>query len=259
LEFQPRKLGLQRVNPLATVSGVLFFGLLLVAVVGGYLAYRWWRGDGRRTSMVWAYINNPEAHPDWVTRANSRCEGAAFAFPTDGYVGYLYGDSFKPLQRHTGIDIFGNKPIGKTKVYAAADGFLTRLADWKSAVIIRIPVDPLSPGREIWLYYAHMADPQGNSFIDARFPPGTMEKAVVTGQPLGFQGNYSGDAANPTGLHLHFSIVLGDGKGGFRNETDFANTIDPSPYFGMELNAASGVYGPPVCGSTKTPSHPSPV
>jgi hypothetical protein len=78
-----------------------------------------------------------------------------------------------------------------------------------------------------------------------------MEKLVLMGQPLGFQGNYSGDPANPTGIHLHFSIVLGDGKGGFRNETDIANTLDPSPYFGMALNAADGGYGPPVCITAK--------
>jgi hypothetical protein len=251
LDFRPRKLGAGRVNPLMTFSGLTLFVLLAAAVAGGYLAYRWWKGDGRRNTMVWEYLGDPGAHPDWVTRANSRCEGAPFAFPSDGYVGYLYGDSFRPLQKHQGIDIFGDQPIGKTLVVAAADGYLTRLADWKSAVIIRIPEDPLAPGREIWLYYAHMADPQGNSFIDAAFPPGTMEKPVLMGQPLGFQGNYSGDPANPTGIHLHFSIVLGDGKGGFRNETDIANTLDPSPYFGMALNAADGGYGPPVCITAK--------
>lgn len=251
MEFRPRRLGAQRTNPLRTFAGLAFFALLAALAAGGYLAYRWWRGDGRRHAMVWEYIGDPQAHADWVTRAHSRCEGAPFAFPTSGYVGYLYGDSFRPGHRHTGIDVFGDKPAGKTPVYAAADGFLTRLADWKSAVIIRVPDDPLSPGREIWLYYAHMADEEGDSFIDAAFPPGTMEKPVVMGQELGFQGNYSGDPANPSGLHLHFSIVLGDGKGGFRNETDIDNTLDPSPYFGMKLNAASGEYGPPVCDTTK--------
>jgi hypothetical protein len=247
LVFRPQKLGAQRVNPLMTFSGIVIFALLVAAVAGGYLAYRWWRGDGKRNTMVWEYLGDPVAHADWVTRANSRCAGAPLAFPTDGYVGYYYGDAFRPLQKHQGIDVFGDQPVGKTPVYAAADGFLTRRTDWKSAVIIRIPDDPLASGREIWLYYAHMADPQGNSFIDAEFPPGTVEKPVKTGQRLGYQGNYSGDAANPTGVHLHFSIVLGDGKGGFRNETDIANTLDPSPYFGMELNAASGGYGRPVC------------
>ena len=199
--------------------------------------------------MVWVYLGDPGAHAEWVTRANSRCPDTPFAFPTDGYVGYLYGDAFRPWQKHQGIDVFGDRALGKTPVYSASDGFLTRLADWKSAVIIRVPDDPLSPGREIWLYYAHMADAEGNSFIDAEFPPGTVGKRVAMGQPLGFQGNYSGDPANPTGVHLHFSIVLGDGRGSFRNETDIANTLDPSPYFGMLLNARSAGYGPPRCGS----------
>ena len=114
-------------------------------------------------------------------------------------------------------------------------------------MIIRVPDDPLLPGRTIWIYYTHMADPEGNTFIDASFPPGTMEMPVKMGQPLGFQGNYSGDPVHPTGVHLHLSIVLSDGRGGFRNETDIANTLDPSPYFGMRLNAEEGRYGAPQC------------
>jgi murein DD-endopeptidase MepM/ murein hydrolase activator NlpD len=252
LAYDPRKLVARRVSPLQTVTGWIIFALLTAALVAGYFAYRWLQGDGKRNAMVWEYLGDPAAHSDWVTQANTRCAGAPFAFPTDGYIGYLYGDSFRPLQKHTGIDVFGDQPVGETPVYAAADGFLTRLADWKSAVIIRVQDDPLSPGREIWLYYAHMANKEGNSFIDAEFPPGTMGKPVRMGQRIGFQGNYSGDPASPTGMHLHFSIVLGDGHGSFRNETEFANTLDPSPYFGMELDAASGKFGPPVCESTKS-------
>jgi hypothetical protein len=246
-----RNLAARKAGPVNTFTGLILFALLAAALAAAYFAYRWWRGDGKRHVMVWEYLEDPAAHPDWVTRANSRCEGAPFVFPTDGYVGYLWGDAFRPWQKHQGIDVFGDQPLGKTPVYSASDGFLTRLADWKSAVIVRVPDDPLSPGREIWLYYAHMADPQGNSFIDPEFPPGTVEKRVAVGQPLGFQGNYSGDPANPTGIHLHFSIVRSDGKGGFRNETDIANTLDPSPYFGMALNAGSGAYGPPQCRYSK--------
>ena len=43
-------------------------------------------------------------------------------------------------------------------VYSASDGFLTRQADWKSSLIIRVPDDPLQPGRQIWIYYTHIAD-----------------------------------------------------------------------------------------------------
>ena len=234
-------------NPLLPALGLILFAALVAAAALAYLALRARTGDPRRSALVGEYLLDPGAHPDWVTRANSRCAGAPFAFPTDGYIGYLWGDTFQPPHRHQGIDIFGNMPLGQTPVYSASDGFLTRLADWKSAVIVRVPDDPLSPRRTIWIYYAHMADPQGNSLIDPEFPPDTIKKPVKMGQPLGFQGNYSGDPANPTGVHLHLSIVLSDGRGGFRDETDIANTLDPSPYFGMRLNADSGQYGPPKC------------
>jgi hypothetical protein len=234
-------------NPFLAVLSLALFALLVAAAAFGYLYLSGRLGDPRRNALVGEYLQDPGAHPDWVTRANSHCEGAPFAFPTDGYVGYLWGDAMRTFTRHQGIDIFGNQPLGRTPVFSASDGFLTRLADWKSAVIVRVPDDPLFPGRTIWIYYAHMADPQGNSFIDASFPPGTMELPVKMGQPIGFQGNYSGDPLHPTGVHLHLSIVRSDERGGFRNETDIANTLDPSPYFGMALTLGSGRYGPPQC------------
>jgi hypothetical protein len=137
--------------------------------------------------------------------------------------------------------------VGLTPVVAAYTGYLTRLPDWKSSLIIRIPDDPLLPGRQIWTYYTHMADPQGNSFIVADFPPGSTEVLVEAGTLLGYQGNYSGDAFNPTGVHLHFSIVLDDGQGRFRNELDIKNTLDPSSYLGLALNARKSRGGIPVC------------
>ena len=40
--------------------------------------------------------------------------------------------------------------------------------------------------------------------------------------------------------------LLDDGNGNFRNETDLANTLDPSPYLGMRLNTTCADR-PPVC------------
>jgi hypothetical protein len=114
-------------------------------------------------------------------------------------------------------------------------------------VIIRIPSDPFNPGRQIWTYYTHMADSDGNSFIAPAFPPGTSEVFVETGTLLGHQGNYSGNPLNPTGVHLHFSIVEDDGQGSFKNELEFRNTIDPSLYFGMSLNAEENPDQIPTC------------
>jgi len=131
-------------------------------------------------------------------------------------------------------------------VIAVYPGYLTRRADWKASLIVRVPDDPLQPGRQIWVYYTHMADANGRSFIAPQFPPGTYEKPVQAGDLLGYTGNYSGDAGNPVGVHLHISIVR-DRAGQFMNELDIRNTYDPSPYFGMALNARQNPDQIPTC------------
>lgn len=228
----------------------LMISVLVVSVlVGGYFLYRKYATDARRSVLVMAWLNNPQAHADWAIRAGERCGEAPFIFPTSGFIGYLWDDSFRINHRHQGIDIFGGDEPGKVAVRAAYAGYLTRLPEWKSSVIIRIPNDPLYPERQIWLYYTHLADAEGNSFISSEFPPGTSETYVEAGTLLGYQGNYSGDPFNPTGVHLHFSIVLDDpsNPGHFLNELEIRNTLDPSPYFGLPLNANSNKGIVPMC------------
>jgi hypothetical protein len=228
----------------ATIVSILVIGLL--AGLGIYL-YRTFRPAAERSFEVRNWITKGAYPPGAVIRAGERCGDAPFIYPTDGLIGYLWGDSFRPGQKHQGLDIFGGGNVDVIPVVAAYDGYLTRLPDWKSAVILRIPHDPLEPGRQIWLYYAHMADQNGNSFISADFPSGTTEVIVPAGTLLGYQGNYSGDPNNPVGVHLHFSIVRDDGKGKFLNELKIANTIDPSSYFNMPLNADRNRDKIPVC------------
>lgn len=191
----------------------------------------------RRVLNVTSWLRDPGSHPEWTMKAGERCGDAPFQFPTDGFIGFLWDDSFRPGHRHQGIDIFGGQAPGITPVYAAFDGYLSRQVDWKSTVIIRVPDDPLQPGRQIWVYYTHMADEEGSSFIADTFPPGTREQFVKAGTLLGYQGNFSGTPDNPVGVHLHFSIVMDDGSGNYLNELKIGNTLDPSPYFGFELNA----------------------
>ena len=69
------------------------------------------------------------------------------------------------------------------------------------------------------------------------FRPARLEKFVKAGTLLGYQGNFSGNVGRPVGVHLHFSIVLDNGQGGYLNELEIANTLDPSPYLGRYLNA----------------------
>jgi hypothetical protein len=229
-----------------------FFSLAVVAaLVGGYLFFRRAAGEDPRSNLVRAWLRSPEGHPDWAVKAGERCEEAPFLFPTDGFIGFLWDDSFRPGHRHQGLDIFGGEQPGQTRVVAAYDGYLTRLSSWKSALILRIPEDPIQPSRQIWIYYTHLADKDGDSLVSPDYPPGTFEKFVKAGTLLGTQGNFSGDPGNPVGVHLHFSIVRDDGRGNFLNELDIENTLDPSPYFNLPLgrqnnpNNASRII--PVC------------
>jgi hypothetical protein len=219
-----------------------------IAVAGIYLYFT--QGSGKsaaRTVQVIDWIRNPASFSSLMMTSGSKCAGAPFIFPTNGMVGYIWDDSFRPGHRHSGLDIFGGTDVGVTPVVAAYSGYLTRQADWISTVIIRVPEDPLEPSRQIWMYYTHMADPNGNSFVSPEFPQGTKEVFVEAGTFLGYQGNYSGDPANPVGVHLHISVVKDDGFGNFLNELEIKNTYDPSPYFGMSLNANENKDSIPVC------------
>lgn len=223
-------------------------GLLGLAAVAAAGVWLWptvvtWPRVGR----LGEFLTAPARHSDWVLHRGERCAGAPFIFPTDGYLGFGYGDSWRPGHRHTGFDIFSPDGLNQTEVVAAYAGYLTRLPDWVSTVIVRVPDDPLQPGRQIWVYYTHMADPDGASFVDAAFPPGTAEVAVEAGTVLGRQGNYSGDPGNPTGTHLHLSIVRDDGQGSFMNETRLENTLDPSPYLGVRAGVYDDWSAPITC------------
>lgn len=230
------------------VLGVILIGLL--ALPAGWYWHTYvqsWVDTRAHTARLLEYFQNPAAHPEWQIEAGEQCAGAPFLLPTDGLVGFGYADSWNLGELHQGLDIFSPAGLGVTPVIAAYAGYLTREAGWVSTVIIRIPRDPLEPRRQIWTYYTHMASPGGVSYIDAQFPPGTSELPVAAGTRLGYQGNYSGDPANPVGIHLHFSIVRDDGEGHYLNELDIANTLDPSPYLGLDANRAADWSTPPAC------------
>ncbi|MCP4420012.1 MAG: M23 family metallopeptidase [Chloroflexi bacterium] len=195
--------------------------------------------DPRSQSFVQWATGDSAAREDMITVQRDACPDAPFILPTDGFIGLLYEDPRGPYSGsnpHQGIDIFSNTTAGETAVYAAHDGYITRDSNWRSALIQRIPNDPLNPGNQIWLYYAHMADKGGNSFIVDAFPPGTQEQFVEQGTLLGYTGDYNGNSVRTIWVHLHFSIVKDDGNGRYLNELQFANTLDPTPYLGMWLN-----------------------
>jgi hypothetical protein len=227
---------------------LILCALGVVGAVGLFLVYRNYLSPSGRTRKVIDFLRDPAASDEPQVESLSQCGDAPFLMPTSGMIGFIWDDSFRPGHRHAGIDVFGGEGVGETPVYAAYDGYLTRLDEWKSSLIIRIPEDPLQPDRQIWTYYTHLADPQGNSLIDAAFPPGTTEVFVPAGTLLGTQGNFSGTPGSPTGIHLHFSVVLDDGEGQFLNELAIRNTLDPSPYFNRALNKNDNPDAIPGCG-----------
>ena len=221
---------------------------VVVAIVAGYYVIPRLLRSGSRIRSLRAWFADPTAHPEWQIYAAERCGAAPFVLPTDGYVGFLWGDSFRPGHAHQGIDVFGPaRELGVVPVVAAYSGYLTRESNWKSAVIVRVPSDPLQPGRQIWTFYTHMADERGDSFIAPDFPAGTFDRWVEQGTLLGYQGNFSGDPDHPVGMHLHFSIVKDNGRGQYKNELEIANTYDPSPYLGLNLSSSRAGVEPPAC------------
>ncbi|MBN1284604.1 MAG: M23 family metallopeptidase [Anaerolineae bacterium] len=232
------------------LRAVLLVGLALAALAGGgYLIYKYvWRSPQHPALLRW--FDEPASRAELASSFDAPCPGYPFLAPSSGLVGGLPWNStaapYNLLNPHPGIDIFGAGAPGTIPVYAAYDGMLTREADWVATVIIRHD-DPLHPGETIWTYYTHMADQTGvESYIVPAFPPGTYEKPVQQGTLLGYQGLYNG-GSYLIGMHLHFSIVKSNPDGSYKNEAIFHNTLDPTPYLGLALNAADSPTFPQRC------------
>jgi hypothetical protein len=128
------------------IVGMVILGIVALAIATGLRSIRgrqflqWARGDEAERAAL-------------VTAQREACPGAPFILPTDGFIGLLFADPngpYSPAAPHQGIDIFSNAPAGVTPVYAAYDGYITREENWRSALIQRVPNDPLQPGRQIW-------------------------------------------------------------------------------------------------------------
>ena len=212
-------------------------------------------GPRNESFVLWA-VGDEAARESLIVSRREACPGAPFILPADGFIGLLYDSSGGPYTRanpHQGIDIFShdkNTP-GLIPVYAAYDGYITREDDWRSTLIQRVPDDPLQAGRQIWLYYTHMAGSDGDDFIGEAFPPGAREVFVEQGTLLGYTGNYNGNSPRSIWVHLHFSVVKDDGAGRYLNELEFENTLDPSPYLGMAVNDACALPAP-GCGPVES-------
>jgi murein DD-endopeptidase MepM/ murein hydrolase activator NlpD len=215
--------------------------MLLLAVLGGVAAWRHRHTIAHIARLALQRRTLPDTPQNTAPQS---CPDAPWLLPTSGILGVLWRDSRVPpygtSHRHTGLDIFGEGRENTVPVYAVADGLLTRLPGWKSAVVIQHD-DPLRPGEPVWTFYSHMASASGRkSYIADGFPPGSTGVPVAAGQLLGYQGVWSGHPLRPGWMHLHFSVVRAAEDGSFLNETVLDNTFDPSPYLGIAGNADLG-------------------
>jgi len=235
------------VNRLRRNRWAVLILLLLVLLLCALGIRRWLQQSPPSTQLLQlrAWFADPMGHADWSVAVGTRCAGAPMLFPTTGYIGFGWDDSFRPGHRHSGLDIFGpDAQNGVTPIVAAYDGYLTREEGWKSTLILRHPDFPAVPaagiaeGEQIWSYYTHMASRDGrDSYIEPAFPPGTYEQFVAAGTLLGHQGNWGGSRWQLTGRHLHFSVVKTQPDGAYMDEREIANTYNPIFLLGLVTNA----------------------
>ncbi len=200
---------------------------------------RAWRNPRNQQFLTWA-TGDDDVRATLIAERDP-CATAPFILPSEGFVGLLWNDPRGPYsqsRRHQGIDIFTDEAPGTQPVYAVADGFIYREDDWVATVIQRIPSDPLQPNQQIWVYYTHMADVQGNDFIEPQFERGVTEVPIKQGELIGYIGNYDGNVPSRIWTHVHVSVVK-DSRGTYLNEYFIDNTLDPSLYFGMALDYES--------------------
>src|SRR5690606_25053850 len=119
----------------------LIIPVVVIASAGTYLYFNYERNA--RTVEVINWFRDPTSRPELMMTIGTQCNGAPFIFPTNGLIGFIWDDSFRPGHRHSGLDIFAGTELGVTPVVAAYSGYLTRQEDWVSTVIIRVPKDPL--------------------------------------------------------------------------------------------------------------------
>lgn len=163
----------------------------------------------------------------------TKCGGAPFIWPTYGKRGWIYNDvnyetDFDGNGRHDGLDI---KQVGNTEdfepIYAVYGGYITAPNDYS----LKLVTDTIGgnfdvPDRDVTVYYTHMASPSRSTYIEPKFRNANHVR-VEQGELLGKQGSYGANGL----VHLHISVNAGYYE---------SSNIDPSKYFGDELNYNNG-------------------
>src|SRR5690242_20373857 len=76
--------------------------VLVAVITAAITAYYLYRPNAARMLKFHQWMNDPASHAYWKLAAGSQCGSAPFIFPTDGMVGFLWGDMMGKLHRHQG-------------------------------------------------------------------------------------------------------------------------------------------------------------
>ena len=150
---------------------------------------------------------------------------SVFVWPTDGYLGYIYGRN-----GHNGLDIWtntsgtGNEGSRGNPIYPPYVGTVTAYYyDPRGALQGLRIVHGNVNGTNTWTHYFHMADEAtGQSYVQG----GLLNQPVGLSTFLGNQGDRIWNPGDQI-VHLHLTVA---------NGPQDANAIDPSPYFDSALN-----------------------
>jgi len=185
-------------------------------------------GNGTQPSGLVQYKSGDRLQP--------YCPDAPWQLPTSSALG-MWLDTFQ-------LAFMGEGYENSVPVYTVTDGLLLRRPDWIDAVAIQHD----RQGEKVWSFYGGMASGWGElSFVNAEFPPGSVNVPVKAGQLLGYQGVWSGEQGSPFWVHLHFAVVQALEDGSFPagtvgsvTEGEFEphaierqNVIDPTQYLGL--------------------------
>src|SRR3989304_5359324 len=170
----------------------LLFAAVLVISVAAVAAYGYF--EYIRPSGRWALYaelrTNPETFARYALQPGQRCEGAPFAFPTQGVILGLWDQAYRFGHRHAGLDIFSGAEPGVTAVYAAYPGYLTRLEDWGATVIIPIPSAPRTPPG-LHLHFSVVKDDGDGKFLNELDIRNTYDPSPYFNLPFNHRENPS--------------------------------------------------------------------
>lgn len=136
---------------------------------------------------------------------------------------------------HSGVDIAG--PRG-TEVVAIANGDVIRTNCEPGGFGWYVVLDhgAREDGQHLYSLYAHLgeADTRAKDTCNMGNPVTVHEgDRVVAGDLLGVQGN-SGRVSGPTGVHLHFTMMMGSSYPGLAGAIDASECVGLGPYLAGE-------------------------